>query len=232
MIDENCTVAIVEDETVLREELAFQLRHMGFNVQSFATAAQFYRFLITQSCTLAVLDIGLDDEDGLSVCQHLRAHDSQIGIVFVTGRTMRNERLAGLAAGADAYLTKPVDIEELALILKRLGTRYAMEAGGADTLSAVGKWQLDNTSLALQAPNHSRIKLTVNELHILTTLNEHIGEICPYAGIALALGVEPDDSGKHRIEVTISRLRQKVKRETGLELPLRTIRGRGYLFET
>ena len=75
-------VVIVEDEPVLREELAFQLGHLGFAVEAFESANQLYRHLATAHVPLVVLDIGLEGEDGLSVCQYLRSHDSRIGIVF------------------------------------------------------------------------------------------------------------------------------------------------------
>lgn len=124
----NIPVAIVEDEPVLREELAFQLGHMGFVVSTFENANQVYRHLAVSSMPLVVLDIGLEGEDGLSVCQHLRAHNSRIGIVFVTARSLRDQRIEGLAAGADAYLVKPVDVDELALILRRLAERTTWPA--------------------------------------------------------------------------------------------------------
>lgn len=100
--DKTVTVAIVEDEPVLLSELAFQLERHGFAVATFQTAAEFYRHLAVRPVRIAVLDIGLDGEDGLSICRHLRAHDPHIGIVFTTARSLRDERLLGLEAGADA----------------------------------------------------------------------------------------------------------------------------------
>ena len=117
------TVAIVEDEMILREELSFQLTHLGFEVHAFENAEQFYRYLAVHPETMVVLDIGLTGEDGLSICRHLRSANAEMGIVFVTARSLREDRLIGLQAGVDAYLTKPVDIVELVLILRRLSLR-------------------------------------------------------------------------------------------------------------
>ncbi|NCC32579.1 MAG: response regulator, partial [Chloroflexia bacterium] len=103
------SVAIVEDEPVLREELAFQLEHLGFVVQAFDSVEACYRYLAVRPRTILVLDIGLEGEDGLSACQYLRANEMTIGIIFVTARSLQHERIAGLAAGADAYLIKPID---------------------------------------------------------------------------------------------------------------------------
>ncbi len=131
MNNSQITVSIVEDEVVLREEMAFQLGHLGFVVQAFESAEQFYRYLVGHPKTIAVLDIALVGEDGLSVCRHLRTTNAAMGIVFVTACSLRDDRLVGLLAGADAYLTKPVDIDELALILRRLAIRLAVVAADA-----------------------------------------------------------------------------------------------------
>ena len=111
-------VAVVEDELILREEMAFQLQHMGFEVETFENAAQLYRRLAVVNFDSVILDIGLDGEDGLSICQYLREHDAHIGIVFATARGLREDRLLGLDNGADAYLIKPFSPLQLMNLLK------------------------------------------------------------------------------------------------------------------
>jgi len=157
------TVAIVEDEAILRQELAFQLECLGFTVAPFATAAEFYRYLAVHPKTVVVLDIGLVGEDGLSVCQYLRANDLNLGIVFVTACSLRSDRLAGLDLGADAYLVKPIDIEELALILKRLGERPLTAPNPTSRSPDDGRWRLEENPAFLIAPNQTRIRLSANE---------------------------------------------------------------------
>jgi DNA-binding response OmpR family regulator len=133
------TIAIVEDERILRDELAFQLTHLGFAVETFETAAQLYRRLAVCRYAVVVLDIGLADEDGLSICRYLRRHDKQLGLVFITARATRDDRLTGLQAGGDAYLTKPVDIDELALAAQTAGRacrRRTRLAGTAQSVPA------------------------------------------------------------------------------------------------
>jgi CheY-like chemotaxis protein len=101
------TIALVEDEPLSRQVLGFHLRHLGYQVHDFADASGFYAHLETQPVSIALLDIGLPDEDGISICKKLRAKDQHMGIVFITGKTQRNDRLDGLEAGADAFLAKP-----------------------------------------------------------------------------------------------------------------------------
>lgn len=114
---------IVEDEEVLRNELCFVLTRSGFSVEGVATATELYRRLAVKNAAVIVLDIGLDGEDGLSICKYLRGHDPSLGIVFLTARGLRDDRITGLVAGADAYLVKPVEIQEIVLVIERLMAR-------------------------------------------------------------------------------------------------------------
>lgn len=223
------SIAIVEDDAVLREELAFQLGHLGFAVETFEDAPQFYRRMAVHRFGVAVLDIGLDGEDGLSVCRHLRQHDKRLGIVFVTARALRDDRLLGLDAGADAYLAKPVDIAELCLLLKRLLDRLAAAPAPAATGMT---WHIPAGSEQLVAPDGTRVRLTMNEVQVLRALLGKPGELCGQREFALALGLAADEFDKHRVEVILSRLRDKVQRETGQTLPVVASRGRGYSFRS
>lgn len=228
-----CTISVVEDEPVLRQEMAFQLEHLGFSVKTFSSASEFYRDLAVAATDIALLDIGLAGEDGLSICAHLRRHDPLMGIVFVTARAQRADRLQGLATGADAYLTKPVDMDELALILHRLSQRIPAPVAAPGSPDPLGTdataWQLDLGILSrLTAPNGARKHLSNNERILLGTLAQNPAKACSHAVLAAALGLHPDEFDKHRLEVIVSRLRSSVERSTGLELPLKAIRGVGY----
>jgi DNA-binding response OmpR family regulator len=228
------TVSIVEDEPVLRQEMEFQLKHNGFTVESFANAAQFYRYLAVRQATIAVLDIGLRGEDGLSICKHLREFDQNIGIVFVTARSLRADRLTGLAMGADAYLVKPVDMDELVLILKRLALRFAsppISSLNKPARAIAYQWAYEPGGGFIVAPNSVRIRLSVSEGQLLHALFGKAGAACADAELAIALGLLPEAYDKHRTEVIISRLRAKVERESGLSLPLHSVRGVGYRLE-
>ncbi len=227
-------VAIVEDELILREEMAFQLQHMGFEVETFENAAQLYRRLAVVNFDSVILDIGLDGEDGLSICQYLREHNAHIGIVFATARGLREDRLLGLDNGADAYLIKPVDMDELVLILRRLEQRAlpplvvatAPKTGNAK----VGAWCLDATTGFLTTPAGREIRLSLSELQLLGNLMKKPEETSVHNELSRALGMMPEEFNKHRIEVILSRLREKVRRETGANLPVFSKRGLGYMF--
>lgn len=228
------SLALVEDDPVLREELGFQLTHAGFAVETFVDAPALYRRLAVQRFALLLLDIGLDGEDGLSICRYLRTHDAGIGIVFVTARGLRDDRLLGLEAGADAYLTKPLDLAELLLVLRRLAQRLTVEpagSSGADgAIKPDGDWRYDPEASYLTAPNGRRVRLSANEARLLAGLLGQRGEPRTHEQLAATLSLLHEENARHRIEVILSRLRARVRRETGLALPIRTERGLGYVF--
>lgn len=229
-------IALVEDEPVLLEELIFQLRHRGLPVVGFADATGLYRHLATQRLAVVVLDVGLPGEDGLSIAKLLRSHDPQMGIVFLTARSLREDKLAGWSAGADAYLLKPVDVDELEMLLYRLLHRQtALAAAAPAPQSPTAKeavqeqpWKLHTTSALLLAPDGSKVKLTLTELQLLGELASKRGKTCQPVELARAMGLQPDEWDRHRLEVIVSRLRNKVERQTGHEAPIRTVRGLGY----
>lgn len=230
------TVAFVEDESVLRQEMAFQLTQMGFAVESFDSASNFYRYLAIHPRTIAVLDIGLPGEDGLSICKYLREHDTQMGIVFLTARGLRSERLLGISSGADAYLVKPVDMDELALVLKRLlnrmdGKTPTSTSAGAEEKTTAQNWSLDMRTGYLLAPNQVQMRLSQGERLVLHTLLTKAGQVCWDVELHLAMGGHPNMTDRHRLEVLISRMRVKVERECGVKLPIKAVRGQGYLLE-
>lgn len=215
---------------MLREETAFQLGHMGFDVEAFDSAAQLYRRLVSRRFAVLVLDIGLEGEDGIAICRYVRENNQAVGIVFVTARSLRNDRLVGLDAGADAYLTKPVDMDELALILRRLALR-SQASGPATPVAEGGGWSLDADGAALIAPDGSRLRLSLVELQLLRVLFRKAGILSTADELLVALGMVPGEGDKHRVEVILSRLRDKVKRQSGLMLPVTTVRGAGYLLD-
>lgn len=232
-------IGLVEDEPVLREELVFQLDRRGFKMAAFADAIGLYRHMAIQPLAAVVLDVGLPGEDGLSIARLLRSHNPHIGIIMLTARSARSDKLDGLEAGADAYLVKPVDVDELDLILHRLLQRHASATlapgnhnpNDQSTKSEEEQWKLSTTRAVLLAPNGSTVKLTLTEFQLLTELVSKKGKPCRPLDLARALGMMPDEWDRHRLEVIVSRLRQKIERNTGATAPISTVRGTGYTWD-
>ena len=223
-------IAVVEDHAELRRLMSVRLEFAGFKVKTFESADQFYRFLAFNPTTITILDIGLAGEDGLSICRYLRSQDPSMGIVFVTGRDMRDDKLTGLAAGADAYLTKPVDMDELVLIMKRLALRLAPKPVSAElvTTAQSGGWHMDADAGFTMAPNGVRVRLSISEAQLMRVLLKKNSAACSHAELGAALGLLAEEVNKHRIDVILCRLRIKVERSAGIALPVESCRGFGY----
>ena len=156
--------------------------------------------------------------------------------MFLTARSLRQDKLTGWQAGADAYLLKPVDMDELEMLLRRLLERQAALAPAApEPAPSAAKEVLPEqprklhlSAALLLASDGSKVKLTLTELQLLEELVRKRGKTCQHLELARAMNLQPDEWDRHRLEVIVSRLCSKVERQTGYEAPVRTVRGMGY----
>jgi DNA-binding response OmpR family regulator len=223
-------VACLEDDAQLREGIILPgLRYYGFEVAGAGTAAELYRMMIGQTFDMVVLDIGLPDEDGLSVAAHLR-QVSSVGIVMLTGNSTRQDHLQALGNGADAFLAKPIDVETLAATLNSLARRLARSLLAVAPSAARKGWQLDTNDWCLVGPGGKEISLTAPERCTLRLLADAKGEAVSRETLIAALATDVYDFDPHRLEMMVHRLRRKAQETTGEPLPLLTSRGKGYLF--
>ena len=230
------SVFVVEDEFDLREEVVSSLTRNGFAASGFPGSRELYRALMQGSCDVVVLDIGLPGEDGLSIMHHLRA-TTQVGIVMFTARSRTDDRVQALRAGADAYLTKPVDLDELAAtlisVVRRLHAPPASDSGPPSPVNhSAANWRLSPDYWFLIAPNGVQVTLSAAERILLEALFRELAAIVSRESLVLAMGYHPDEVLSNRLDMTVSRLRRKVLEQTGLSLPLRSLRGVGFTMLT
>lgn len=230
-------IYVIEDDDDLREEMLFALGELGFEAHGFAAAPAFYKAFALAPCDIAVVDIGLPGESGLSVLAHLR-RIRHIGVVMVTARGQLEDRLRGLREGADAYMVKPVHMEELAETLIALGRRLRSERAvpaEAAALAAVAAepprsrgWRLLEGDWILADPEGQRMKLTTSERAFVACLFRHRGSAVSRDELIRALGGDVFDFDGHRIDALASRVRRKAEK-LGMQLPLHSVRGTGYV---
>lgn len=220
-------LVLVEDDDLLRELLSLGLRRSGFEVFAAASGLELNDVLARESgIELAVLDVNLPGENGFSIATRLRAA-SAIGIVMLTARSELDDKVLGLDTGADVYLTKPVDMRELAATLRSLRRRLHTPVTGA---SAAEAWTLDIVQWRLIPPNGTAISLSGAESILLSCLTRQPGETVPRDEIVAALGHRSEYFSPHRLDVLVSRLRAKTAAVTGHPLPIRSRRNIGYAF--
>ena len=223
------SVLFVEDDIDLRDELMAYIADSGYRVQGAGTVQEAEAFL-AEPFDLLILDINLPDGSGLELCQRLRPH-IRSGIIICTGRSERALRISGLKDGADAYLVKPVDPEELeatlASVLRRVGSVNLPPSLVAKPLPA--PWRLDSLRQTLLTPTGVAIVLTANEAQLINLILTAPQRQLSRSELLLNVDMV-DATASHRLEALISRLRRKVFDKSRQQLPLQSIYGKGYIF--
>lgn len=218
-------LAVVEDDRELREQIlvpAFQAA--GFDTAGFATALDLYREWTRSPFGLVLLDIGLPDEDGVEIVRHLRTLAASIGIVIYSGHSRGSDRMRALRAGADVYLVKPVDVDEIVETMRNFTRR--MSAAGGDAAGKHG-WTLSHRGWRLVLPSGNALPLSRSEREVMLALAECTGTPVSREVLANRLTCDSEGFDPHRLEMLVYRLRRKCE-AAGHPLALTTVRGAGY----
>jgi DNA-binding response OmpR family regulator len=223
------SVLLVEDDESLRQELSDYLSSEGYGVQAVGTLAAAEQ-LLHQGFALLLLDINLPDGCGLDFCLRVRPY-VRAGIVLMTGRSERGLRIHGLKGGADAYLVKPVDPEELDATLQSISRRVDERRFSIVSAAPLPvQWRMDRVRMTLSGPNGKVCKLSRGEAQLLLFLLQAEGQQASRSDLLASFDVRVGASNGHRVEALISRLRSKVATEIELELPLQSVYAKGYVF--
>ncbi|WP_417284583.1 response regulator transcription factor [Comamonas sp.] len=218
-------VILLEDEAVLRDELCDFLSDCGYRIDAESSLTGFRQRFDPTRHGIALLDLGLPDGDGMALIQELRTHGENLGIVVFTARGSTRDRVNGLDVGADYYLSKTSDLDELAATLAALSRRLnAPSAKKADT------WVLKPGPRSLHPPGGPTIALSEQDLTVLHELMRHAGHIVSRRQIIQALGEDFLSYDQRRLDTQMRRLRRKVHECGGLTLPINTARNVGYRF--
>lgn len=224
-------VLVVEDDPEMRDEILVPgLRDAGFNVVGAGSAIETYRSMLARDFSVFILDIGLPDEDGLTIANHLRKL-TDAGIVILTGsKRDKADRIRALEGGADAYITKPVDVDVLAAnvrsLLRRIGQRKHRHVAAVSP----SDWHLATDGWNLISPNGVKVQLTHAERLFIGLLATSPGDAVSREAIIVRLTESIHDFDPHRLEMLVHRLRRKTSTATRESLPLKSVRGVGYVF--
>lgn len=221
-------VLLAEDDALLADALTTQLQQAGFQIQHAPNGPVAEYLLLKQPFDLAILDIGLPMQDGLSVLRRVRAANAHLPVVLLTALDGLQSRVEGFNAGADDYITKPFDFPELEARLRAL-LRRAQGAGGSAPAADVEIGQLTLAPEARRASiDGNAIELSPREWTLLELLATQRDRVVTKDQIAQAWGTDGADGAGNSTEVYIHRLRRKLE---GAGLTIRTVRGLGYLLE-
>lgn len=227
--DKTPIVAVVDDNPDILEDVVFHLERAGFVVRACRDGAELDRCFAEpagERPAVLVLDIGLPGEDGLKIAARMRKEHDGLGIVMLTARGHVDDRIAGHYAGADNYLSKPVDMKELvAVVAARV--RALPPVQDADHPAA---WRLLTRDWRLVAPTGPSVSLTGSEWRVMQTLALAPDHQVGRDALIEALGQPLEEYGDRRLETLMSRLRRKFKTVDETEGLLRSVRSQGYRF--
>lgn len=218
-------VLVIEDETELREQLRERLKGAGHVVDTAADGEEGLYAGNEFPIDIAVIDLGLPKLPGIEVIKRLRAAGKAFPILILTARGRWQDKVEGLEAGADDYLVKPFEVEEL---LARLRALQRRASGWTQSTLQCGPVLLDTAAQTLQVGSVP-VELTSYEYRVLEYLMLHSGEVVSKTDLTEHLYEQDYDRDSNVIEVFIGRLRRKLDPDNTLN-PIETVRGRGYRF--
>jgi DNA-binding response OmpR family regulator len=220
-------VLLLEDDELLRDRvLVPRLQQFGFEVTAIGHVAELQESMATHTPDIVLLDVGLPDGDGFEVTRQLRAQAADIGIVMLTGRGAQTDRVRGLNEGADAYLSKPVEMDILAATLYSLARR--LRSAGSALTSSKG-WRLGANGWCLLSPSGGTAALTKTEGRLLGRFMECPNQIISRDELVGLFAADVYDFDPHRLDSLIHRLRKKVLNVIGEPLPLNAVHREGYV---
>ena len=212
-------ILLVEDDTSLAAALCKALRQKNYAVNTVATGREALHVIRTEKPDMTILDLGLPDMDGIEVLKKARHSQPEIQILILTARSGTEEKITGLDSGADDYLAKPFEVDELLARLRVLERRL----GSAKTsLVAVGDVVLDTTTNMVSMSGQN-VELSRREYSLLRCLMENVGRVQTRSVLENRLYSWGEEVSSNALEVHIHNLRKKLGSDF-----IKTVRGVGY----
>jgi DNA-binding response OmpR family regulator len=214
-------VLLIEDDELVAHGILAGLRAHGLTADAVRTAAQAEAALLAMHCDVVILDLGLPDEDGMSLLRRLRASGMVLPVLVLTARDAVQDRIAGLRAGADDYLLKPFDLDEL---VARLHALLRRAAGRSVDVMEHGPLRLDPASGEVSLHGQP-VVLSRRERALLTALMQARGRILSPDQLKDSLYDFNEEIESNALNVHIHHLRRKLGADV-----IETVRGVGYRF--
>jgi two-component system OmpR family response regulator len=215
-------VLVVEDEAALAQQLTSALGAAGYVVDCAADGARADFLGTTEQYDAVVLDLGLPKVDGLTLLRRWRDTGVLVPVLVLTARGSWHERVIGIDGGADDYVTKPFEMEE---VLARVRALIRRAGGQAASVVRCGAVVLDARA-ARATVNGAPVHLTAHEFRVLSYLMHHRGRVVSQSELLDHIYARDDDRDSNTVEVFVARLRKKLGAAT-----ISTVRGLGYRME-
>ena len=213
---------VVEDDRTLNKQIVTSLEQAGYAVDTAMDGEEGQFLGETEPYDAIILDLGLPKVDGVSVLTAWRREGRKTPVIILTARDRWSDKVAGIDAGADDYVTKPFHVEE---VLARVRALIRRAAGHASSELVCGPVRLDTKS-SKATVNGTTLKLTSHEFRLLSYLMHHMGEVVSRTELVEHMYDQDFDRDSNTIEVFVTRIRKKLGPDV-----ITTIRGLGYSLE-
>ena len=222
------TVLVVDDEPVLAEMVSMALRYEGWNIATAGDGSSAIATARAERPDVVVLDVMLPDMSGLDVLHKLRQENPSLPVLLLTAKEAVEDRIAGLTAGGDDYVTKPFSIEEVVLRLRALLRRTGVTTVDSGAQLIVGDLVLDEDSHEVTRGGEP-ISLTSTEFELLRFMMRNAKRVLSKAQILDRVWSYDFGGRSNIVELYISYLRKKI--DNGREPMIHTLRGAGYVLK-
>ena len=219
-------VLVVEDEPAIAEAVAYALRGEGHDVETFEDGEQALEAASARTFDLVLLDVTLPGLSGLEVCRRIR-QEGAVPILMLTARDGEADRVVGLEAGADDYVTKPFSMNELVARTRAILRRRQLDAQEAHPTRAVGSLSLDLERHEVTIEG-GQVRLTHSELKLLAFLARDPGRVFSRREIMQHLWDSSFVGDERAADLHVSNIRRKIERDPESPERLLTVRGAGY----
>jgi two-component system, OmpR family, response regulator MtrA len=220
-------ILFVEDDSDIREIVAHGLENVGFEVVAEGDGRQALMWFRRELFDIVILDIMLPSLNGLEICRRIRA-DSPVPIVMLTARTDTTDVIAGLEAGADDYVTKPFEVDELIARLRAV-LRRSERLADVDQID-VGDLRIDQGSFKAFR-NDAEVNLTTTEFKLLNELARSAGRVMSREVLLETVWGYEYLGDSRIVDMAVKRLRSKIEEDPSNPRLIQTVRGVGYRLE-
>jgi len=230
-MDDNIQILYVEDDRTLGFITAENLERKGYKICHCENGTEAWELFRSKAFDLCILDVMLPDLDGFALAKRIRNTNQDVPILFVTAKSLQEDKIEGLMLGADDYIVKPFSIEELALrieIFLRRSRIIENRMAKVAPVHQIGKFQLDFENLLI-LDGKNEIKLTYREAELIKYFCQHIGKLLTREQILFAVWGENDYFSGRSLDVFISRLRKYFKQDPSISIENR--HGVGFIFK-
>lgn len=222
------TILLVEDDNSLGYILKEYLEMHNFNITLAKDGEEGLQLFNRQHVDLCILDVMLPKKDGFTLAQEIKQLNERMPVIFLTSKALKIDKLKGFKIGADDYIVKPVDEEELIARIEAVMRRAQGSQQNEPVTYSIGKYSFDFTNQTLTIGNNKQA-ITIKEAAILKLLCEHKGRILDRKNTLKKLWGESDYFTRRSMDVFISRLRKYLSEDPSIEI--KNVHGKGYVLE-